>query len=66
MPKFWLIFLILSTSSFAGLDEGLKAFKANDYPTAMKILTPFAEQGNANAQTKVGLYSVIFPTCQLD
>ncbi len=54
MSKLWLLLLILSTSSFAGFEEGMKAYGDKDYLTAIKLLLPFAKQGDAEAQFKVG------------
>ena len=54
----WMIAIICLFSSVlvhAGLEEGLEAYDKNDYVTAMRELKPFAIQGNARAQHKVGL-----------
>jgi TPR repeat protein len=46
--------------SFAGLasagplEDGLFAYYTGDYPTAMRLLRPFADKGNATAQARVG------------
>ncbi len=40
--------------AFAGLDEGLAALNKEDYLTAMKELEPLAQQGNAEAEFRVG------------
>lgn len=44
------VLLCLSTSAWAGFDEGLAAFRKNDYATALKEWQPLAEQGNVVAQ----------------
>jgi uncharacterized protein len=36
------------------LEDGLAAYEKGDYPTAMRLLRPLAERGDANAQTKLG------------
>lgn len=45
----------LSSIARAGLDEGMTAFKQGDYEVAFRILKPFAEQGNAEVQSALGL-----------
>ena len=45
---------MFSTSSVAGLDEGLAALAKRDYAAAAKELLPLAERGNAEAQYRVG------------
>ena len=37
-----------------GLHAGVEAYDRGDYATAMKKIRPLAEQGNADAQVKVG------------
>jgi TPR repeat protein len=50
-----LILALLATQAAnAGLDEGVAAYNAKDYATALKELRPFAEQGNAVAQYNLG------------
>ena len=51
-----LTFLFLFSGSVYGddLQDGLDAYKREDYKTAYKLLLPFAEQGDADAQQKVG------------
>ncbi|OYT88743.1 MAG: hypothetical protein CFE43_21100 [Burkholderiales bacterium PBB3] len=53
----WLLALHLCIcfSAHAGLEEGLAAFKAENYSTAFIELSPLAEAGNAAAQNAVGL-----------
>jgi TPR repeat protein len=38
----------------AGFDAGLAAYKFEHYTTALKELRPLAEQGDADAQFKLG------------
>ncbi len=40
--------------SFAGFDEGMKAFREKDYATAFKEWLPLAEEGNVDAMNNVG------------
>ncbi len=47
--------LWLATSAWAGFDEGLAAYKLGDYATALEEWLPVAEQGNAPAQSNLGL-----------
>lgn len=43
-------------SAFAGpVEDGLEAAKRSDYATALKLWLPAAEQGDANAQSYLGL-----------
>ena len=52
----WLIGLwVASAASSTELDLGLKAYKAGDYETALRVLRPLAEQGIARAQFILGL-----------
>ena len=52
----WLIGLwVANTASSIELDEGLKAYNAGDYETALKVFKPLAEQGIARAQFILGL-----------
>ena len=39
----------------ADLQKGLAAYKSGDYATALREWKPFAEQGNASAQSNLGL-----------
>jgi TPR repeat protein len=43
-----------SAAVAAPLDEVMAANKRGDYATALRLLEPLAEQGNAHAQTKLG------------
>ncbi len=51
--------LLLSLISFPGwsadFDKGVAAFENGDFATAPKELTPLAEQGNAFAQSNLGV-----------
>ena len=38
----------------AGFDEGMAAYEQGDYETALKEFRPLAEQGDADAQFKLG------------
>jgi TPR repeat protein len=40
--------------SAADFDKGAAAFDAGDYATALREWKPLAEQGNADAQTRLG------------
>ena len=37
------------------LEDGVTAFQHGDYATAMRLLRPFAEEGNASAQVGLGV-----------
>ena len=47
--------LIPSLSWGADSEKGLTAYNQGDYSTALKEWTPLAEQGNASAQSNLGL-----------
>lgn len=50
-----LILLSLSLPSLAGdFEKGLTAYQAGDYATALQRWTPLAEEGDANAQFRLG------------
>lgn len=55
----FLLFLIHPPGSLAGenpeLDSGITAFFQGDYKKALKIFTPLAKAGNAEAQKALGL-----------
>ena len=52
----WILGLWLTNSaSSIELDEGLKAYNAGDYETALRVFKPLAEQGIARAQFILGL-----------
>ena len=46
--------LWLTTSAWAGFDEGVAAYDRGDYATALEEWRPIAEQGNADAQYNLG------------
>ena len=46
--------LITTSSAFAGIEEGRKAYMAEDWFTAIKELRPLAEQGNGEALVMLG------------
>ena len=50
---FWL--LMCSFAAVSGYQEGAQAYAQGDYDTAMRELRPLAEQGNADAQSKLGV-----------
>ncbi len=45
----------LTAPAWAGVDEGVAAYKRGDYATALRELRPLAKQGNANAQYNLGI-----------
>lgn len=47
-------FLLISAAAVAGLEEGYAALARKDYATAAKEYRPLAEQGNAEAQYRIG------------
>ena len=50
-----LLFLLFGTPASADFQKGLAAAESGDYETALKEFTPFAEQGDADAQNNLGL-----------
>ncbi len=58
MKTLLIISLLLSLTSFPGWsaerDKGVAAFENGDFTTALKELTPLAEQGDAEAQFNLG------------
>ncbi len=50
-----LLIFLLGTPAFADYQKGVTAAKSGDYETALKEFTPFAEQGDADAQNNLGL-----------
>ncbi len=48
------ILIGLAAPAWAGFDEGVAAFYRGDYATALQELRPLAEQGNADAQHRLG------------
>src|SRR5947209_11491591 len=52
----FLSLLLLPAAASAGpLEDGKAAYDRHDYQTALKLLQPLADQGNAEAQTDIGL-----------
>ncbi len=50
-----ILFVCAAGPAAAGpLDDGLAAYKNRDWETAVRLLLPLAEQGNAQAQEKIG------------
>ena len=49
------LLLGIQTLAIAGLSEGVTAFEAKDYATALKEFVPLANQGNAQAQYNLGV-----------
>ena len=45
----------LAAPAWAGFDEGMAAHKRGDYETALREWRPLAEQGNAKAQSALGI-----------
>ncbi len=45
----------LTAPAWAGFDEGAAAYKRGDYATAIRRWRPLAEQGDAKAQSNLGL-----------
>jgi TPR repeat protein len=50
-----LVFAPFSTATASPLEDGQAAYQKGDYATALKIYRPLAEQGNASAQTALGV-----------
>ena len=59
MKKFVPILVIFLASSLIGmadtLDEALSFYNKGDYGSAIKLIKPLAEQGNAEAQLRLGI-----------
>ena len=49
------LILLFGTPAYADIQKGLAAAESGDYETALKEFTPFAEQGDADAQNNLGL-----------
>jgi TPR repeat protein len=49
-----ILLIALLSPTWAGFDEGLKAFNSGDYETALREWRPLAEQGEAKAQVGLG------------
>jgi uncharacterized protein len=51
------IFLLFATPAGAGpLEDADAAIKRRNYTTAVRLIRPLAEQGDANAQYKLGVF----------
>ena len=50
-----LVFAPFDTATAGPLEDGQAAYQKGDYATALKIYRPLAEQGNASAQTALGV-----------
>ena len=51
----WLLTSFAISTAYAGkFEDGMVAFKAREYQTALKLWSPLAEQGNVAAQINVG------------
>ncbi len=55
VTAFAVLLVLLAAPAWAGFDEGMAAYKRGDYATALREWRPLAEQGNAEAQTHLGL-----------
>ncbi len=49
----------LTVPAWAGVDEGVVAYKRGDYATALREFRPLAEQGNAKAQWGLGAMYIV-------
>jgi TPR repeat protein len=49
------LLVTVSLSAFAGFDEGLTAYRRQDYATALQEWKTLAEQGDATAQYGLGI-----------
>ena len=54
VTAFAVLLVFLATPAWAGLDEGIAAYKRFDYATAVREWRPLAEQGDAVAQYYLG------------
>jgi TPR repeat protein len=48
------MFVSLAAPAWAGIDEGVAAYKRGDYKLAIQELTPLAEQGHGDVQYLLG------------
>jgi TPR repeat protein len=55
LPVLLLTLLVGNPASSADFNKGLTAAKSGDFATALREWTPLAKQGNANAQTGLGM-----------
>ncbi len=54
VTAFAVLLVFLATPAWAGLDEGITAYKRGDYAMAVREWRPLAEQGDAAAQSYLG------------
>jgi TPR repeat protein len=55
MKRFvWIFALLLPLTAWAGLDEGVAAYSAGDYPKALSEFQALADQGNPDGQYFLG------------
>jgi uncharacterized protein len=50
------IFLLFATPGAGPLEDADAAIKRRNYTTAVRLIRPLAEQGDANAQYKLGVF----------
>jgi TPR repeat protein len=50
-----LLLALIGLAAAGPLEDGQAAYRKGDYATALQILRPLAEQGNASAQTALGV-----------
>ncbi len=48
------LLMSVATPAWAGFDEGMAAYERGDFETALREWEPLAEQGDAQAQTRLG------------
>lgn len=53
LRTFLFLIAFITTGAVAGVKEGIEAYKAKDYQTALKIFVPLAETGDPEAQILV-------------
>ncbi len=58
VTAFAVLLVVLAAPAWAGLLEGMVAFKRGDYATALRELRPLAVQGHAGAQYNLGVMYV--------
>ena len=54
----YLVLLGVLNTVYAGFDEGFSAFQRGDFTAALREWRPLAEQGNAAAQSNLGMMYV--------
>jgi TPR repeat protein len=50
-----LVLALFGNAAASPFEDGDAAYRDGDYATALRILRPLADQGNAEAQAKLGL-----------